>query len=85
MLTTIRLTPEEMAVRPVALVGTLQDATPADLAQAPQPSQGGNFNEFRTAGGKDGQQWVVSSFDHAAWTPLSCSHLSAACIKVHSA
>ncbi len=59
----VRLTREETAVAPIALLapdGGLAGATAAALAAAPaRPSQGGPFNAFSTGGGPPGQLWVV--------------------------
>jgi hypothetical protein len=66
----VRLTREETAVAPIALLapeGGLAGATAAALAAAPaRPSQGGPFNAFSTEGGPPGQLWVVRRAPDAA-------------------
>lgn len=57
----LRLTHDELAVRPVALAGSLEEASPSDLEKAPLISQRGPFNEFVTPSSSNSQQWVVSA------------------------
>ncbi len=59
VLTVFRLTKDEFGVRPIALAGTLGDASPATVAEAPVTTTSGTFNAFSTECTRD-TQWVVS-------------------------
>ena len=63
VLNVFRLTKDEYGVRPIALAGTLGQAAPAAVAQAPVTSTSGAFNAFSTECTRD-TQWVVSACCH---------------------
>ena len=55
----VRLTGEQTAFRPVAIIQDLAEATPASLANALTARQRGEFNSFVIGPEAAGLSWVV--------------------------
>ena len=74
-----KLTPEEVAFKPVPLLPAMAELRADDLAEVPAARQHGPFNAFSPPqDGRPGQQWVVSALHciclnkHSGCAPPAC-------------